>query len=149
MNKSKAVGTQFSSDVIRYLREHGFPHAELRNQAGAFDKGDIVGCPGVAWECKGGHAAEVASDLQVTAWLMETETERVNAKADIGVLVMKRAAIGAKRAGRWWAVMPLWVLRGGPVKGDPLNHLPVRMHLVDAVVVLHELGYGTAAEPPP
>lgn len=144
-NRPKDIGTRFTSDTIRFLRANGFPGAELRNQAGAHDKGDIIGCVGVCWECKGGHAAEQASDGQIMAWLLgETETERVNAGADVGILVTKRKAIGAANAGQWWAHMTLntaLYLLGG-VAGSPFN-LPIRMHLADAVMLLRRAGYGT------
>ena len=141
MTRSKDIGTAHTTAVIRYLRDNGFPHAELRNQAGALDKGDIVGCPGLCWEAKGGFAAETASDGQVSMWLRETEIERRNAKADIGVLVMKRKAIGARNAGRYWAVLPFWAVIAAPPDG-PVSWAPVRMHLADAVTALREQGYG-------
>ncbi|PVU81346.1 hypothetical protein DDP54_15710 (plasmid) [Cellulomonas sp. WB94] len=150
-NRSKDVGTRFTSDTIRYLRANGFPGAELRNQAGVRDKGDIIGCIGVCWECKGGHAAEQASDGQVAAWLLgETETERVNAGADVGILVTKRKAIGARFAGLWWAHMTIGtvvelVMGRGKSNRLPtwLSDAPIRMHLADAVMMLRRAGYGT------
>lgn len=136
-NKPKKIGTQFTADTIRFLIPNGFPHAELRNQAGQYDKGDITGIPAVVIECKGGKAAENASDGQVAAWMVETERERINAKADIGVLVMKRKAIGAANAGQWWAVVHSSHL-------NPWVHdAPIRMHLTDCVRWLREMGHGS------
>ena len=113
--------------------------------------GDIIGCIGVCWECKGGHAAEQASDGQVAAWLLgETETERVNAGADVGILVTKRKAIGARFAGLWWAHMTIGtvvelVMGRGKSNRLPtwLSDAPIRMHLADAVMMLRRAGYGT------
>lgn len=145
--RPKDIGTAFTTDTIRYLRANGFPGAELRNQAGAHDKGDIIGCVGVCWECKGGHAAERASDLQIDTWLHgETETERVNAAADVGILVTKRKAIGARNAGQWWAhvtVRTLHELLVGYRPPGASYGAPIRMHLSDAVVLLRHAGYGT------
>lgn len=104
MNKPKAIGTAAETAAVRALRQHGFPNAERRALAGTYDLGDIVGTPGIVWEVKGGAAAKTASDGQVEAWLDETETERVNARAAVGVLVMQRSGIGPANACRWWAV---------------------------------------------
>lgn len=149
MGKSTAIGTAHTTNVIRYLRDNGFPHAELRNLAGAADKGDIVGCPGVVWECKGGHAAERAGDGLVSDWLIETETERRNAGADIGILVMKRAGIGGPNAGRYWAVMEraalVWLAAGSDwwvSEVDPEHPQPVRLHLAVVVEQLRRFGFG-------
>lgn len=143
MGKSTAIGTAHTTAVINYLRPHGFGNAELRNLAGIYDKGDIVGTPGVVWECKGGHAAETASDLLVAQWLTETERERRNASADIGVLVLKRKAVGAVNAGRYWAVLPLWAVHSGrdELRGV-IYSAPIRLHLHDAVNILRGKGYG-------
>lgn len=143
-NKSGNIGTATTTAIIKYLRPNGWPSAELRNLAGRFDKGDIVGTPGVCWESKGGHAAERASDGQVAKWLIETEVERVHSGADIGVLVMKRAGIGLPRAGEFWAVLQLDdIFHVNGVAGAP--RVPVRMLLADAVDVLREAGYGGTA----
>ena len=145
VNRPKDIGTRFTSDVIRYLMVNGFPHAELRNQAGEHDKGDIIGLVGVAVECKGGKAAETASDNQIKQWLLvETERERQNARADVGILITKRPAIGAANAGNWWAHMTLGQLGDllGVVDVGDNGFAPVRMHLSDAVALLRSAGYG-------
>lgn len=144
-NRSKDVGTKAESAVVAFLRENGWPHAERRALTGSTDRGDITGTPSLCWEVKGGKAAETASDGQVLAWLDETDTERRNAHANIGILVMKRKAIGPSNAGQWWAVMwmsdlsPVVALRGP----QALFVAPVRLHLATAVQWLHAAGYGT------
>lgn len=146
---SRSIGTPAESAVVRYLQANGWPHAERRALTGAQDKGDIAGCIGICWEVKAGNAAANASDGQVERWLEETETERKNAKADIGILVMKRKGISAQRAGEWWAVMDGGVFADlvyEPEDGiKPFTRTidaPVRVHLATAVVLLRESGYG-------
>lgn len=131
--RPKDIGTAAETAVVRALRQHGFPHAERRALAGAHDLGDITGTPGIVWEVKGGNAAKTASDGQVQKWLDETETERINARATVGVLVMARAGIGAANADRWWAV----------VRWPHLAGLPARMLLRDVCALLNSFGYGT------
>lgn len=155
MARPKDIGTAGETAVVRYLNANGFPHAERRALAGAYDLGDITGTPGVAWEVKAGQAAKTAGDKQVTDWLVETETERVNARADVGVLVMARAGYGAARAGQWWAVVPGWAfvyIGGWQIPGVDFfptsyrRHLsdvgPVRLWLTDLVYLLRAAGYG-------
>lgn len=152
MNRSKKKGTEAESAVVRYLRTVGWPGAERRALAGHDDLGDVVGCPGLVWEVK---AHKQYSDLDVAAWMGETETERVNAGADFGVLVVRRHGVGEGNAGRWWAYMPLQdaATLTAAVPDLSLGTLPlalretpVRLFLADAVALLRAAGYGTAPE---
>lgn len=133
MARPKDIGTFAETAVVKAIRPRGFPHAERRALAGTHDLGDIVGTPGIVWEVKGGEAAKSASDGQIDKWLAETERERLNAEADMGVLVVQRRGIGAPNAHRWWAVFS-----GGPYV--------LRWYLEDACRTLRKSGYGTPLE---
>lgn len=150
MSRSKQVGTTAETAVVRYLRTHGWPHAERRALAGAQDLGDITGTPGLVWEVKSGRAAEQASDGLIANWLAETEAERRNATADLGVLVTKRSGYGPSRAGAWWAHVDLstltTLLRGRLPLTDTLATASARMHLEHLVPLLHASGYGSPLE---
>ena len=137
--RPRDIGTAAESAVCRYLAANGFPHAERRSLKGTFDQGDVTGTPGICWEVKGGAAAKTASDGLIATWLDETDLERVNARADIGVLVVQRAGIGPANAGRWWAVVNStdFIATDVPLK------FPVRLYLADAVTLLRVVGYGT------
>ena len=148
-SRSKSIGTAGESAVAKYLKAHGWPYAERRSLNGALDRGDIAGTPGIVWEIKAGAAAMNASDAQIDAWLRETETERLNDGADIGILVTKRRGVSGTRAGEWWAVLD------GGVFGDlvyepepgakPFSRtlgIPVRVHLANVVQLLRESGFG-------
>lgn len=95
------------SAVVKHARASGFPYAQRRALSGSQDQGDVHLDPygRVVIECKGGKAAETASDSQVAAWLTETERERINAGADYAFLVLKRPGKGVQQAGSWWAVI--------------------------------------------
>ena len=150
VNKSGNIGTMTATAVARYFAANGFPHCERRVQKGRYDEGDLTGIPGICVEVKGGNAARNASDGLIESWLDETETERRNANADIGVLVVARKGIGAANAGRWWAVMRLgdvadWLGNSGPTVGL-VAPAPVRLYLSDAVRMLRACGYGDPLE---
>ena len=151
MNRPRDIGTRAESAVVRYLVANGYPHAERRSLRGALDAGDITGTPSVAWEVKGGDAARNASDLTIERWMAELAAEIVNARADVGLLVVQRAGVGPANAGRWWAYMPAYRFAGlaGPLPGPLRFNFPVRMLLADAVTLLRAAGYGTETEPRP
>ena len=152
MTRPRDIGTRAESAVVRYLQPNGFAHAERRSLRGALDAGDITGTPGICWEVKGGEAAKTASDLTITGWMAELASETVNAKADVGVLVVQRRGVGPSNAGRWWAYMPAFQVADLVVSEFLVASemdFPVRMLLADAVTLLRAAGYGTQPEPRP
>lgn len=151
-NKSGAIGAYTETAVVRYLKANGWPYAERRRLKGRHDEGDITGCPGLVWEVKGGNAAKYASDALIREWLGDTEIERQNAGADIGILVVHRPGVGATNAGRWWAIVPYvtaYCLHTGddvhvqPGAWDTLAAIPVRLRLGDLVDLLRHAGFGS------
>jgi hypothetical protein len=107
MSASKDRGTRWESAIVSFLRDKGFTYAERRALAGALDKGDITGLPGVVVEAK--HVAR--TDL--SGWLDEAEQERDNARADVGVVWFKRR--GYTSPGRAYVLMTgddfTWLLK--------------------------------------
>jgi hypothetical protein len=148
VNVPKNIGTAGETAVVRVFRHNGFPGAERRALRGTLDCGDLTGLGPLCVEVKAGKAAKTASDGQVAAWLAETETERINARAEFGILVMARSGIGAANAGRWWAVMDMGDLHALMLKrpiAEPRSGLqPVRLHLDGAIALLRRAGYGDA-----
>ena len=144
MSRSKDIGTRAETAVVRYLQAYGWPNAERRALRGREDAGDITGTPGVAWEVK--VRKRPISDADITAWLVETEAERIAAGAEVGVLVVGRPGVGEGHADRWWAYMRLDSLLPGNdtvLYGRPLlAAAPVRLLLCDAAAVLRAAGFG-------
>nr|QOL00360.1 hypothetical protein [uncultured organism] len=155
-NKPKAIGTAGETAVVRYLRLNGFEGAERLALHGTQDEGDATLCPGVMVEVKSGHAAETASDNQIIDWAVETEIERVNRGADIGLLVLKRKGKGAANAGQWWCILPGWAFHylarcqylsfDSPAMSYGLKLPPVRLTLAEVAAMLRRAGYGTPIE---
>lgn len=110
MSPSKQKGTAFETAVVRVLR-NVFPYAERAPLAGNKDRGDITGTPGLVWECKN------VRTLRLGEWIDETETERINADADYGILVVKRHG-----------------------RGNPLESFAI-MSLYDMANLLKDAGY--------
>lgn len=155
-NRPKQIGTATETAVVRAARRLGFPHAERVVLHGSTDQGDVRLTPGltagVIVEVKGGNRARDASDAQVWAWLLETERERVNARADVALLVTQRRGVGAPNADRWWAhfrMGDLARLREYPVGFNLADDAPVRMTLASALAQLRAAGYGHPLEATP
>lgn len=139
-NKSGRLGTEAEVAVVKVFKDAGF-RAKRLTLHGSKDVGDIdIGLDTVCVEVKGGKAAESASDGQIEKWLEETDTERVNAGATIGVLVVKRKGIGPANAGKWWAILFLddlqWLLVND---GSQAPVVPVRLLLEDTLPLLRRL----------
>lgn len=94
---AKAAGRNWERAICDYLILHGWPHAERRRQAGASDKGDIAGIPGLVIEAKNTKGYDLA------AAVTEAETERDNAGARFGVAWIKRH--GKQSPGAGYVVM--------------------------------------------
>jgi len=90
----KAKGSQWERDVAKYFNENGYPQVERRYGAGnTVDKGDLNGfAHAIIIECKNVGKITLASIMD------ETEAEKNNAKADIGLAVIKRRNTSAGRA---------------------------------------------------
>ena len=96
---SKAKGSKFERELAQYLRERGFGKAQRRYGAGAqFDTGDITGVRDVVIEAK------CVKSITLAAFMDETEAEKLNAKADLGLCVIKRSRQPIEKA---YAVMSL------------------------------------------
>ena len=116
MSKAKQKGTSAETAFVKNERVlQGFPMVERRSLSGANDQGDISGMVGLCIEIKN------QKSYKIPEWLKETEVERINAKADYGILVVKPNGVGLGSVEDWWAVVPV---------GEMLN-------------LLRDAGYGT------
>jgi hypothetical protein len=91
VNASKAKGTAAETAVVRFLQANGYPHAERRALAGAQDRGDVAGIPGVTIEVK------AAKRFELAAWIEETLKEsgrEASPTQVVPLLVVKRPGKG-------------------------------------------------------
>lgn len=97
---NRAKGNRYEAELVTWLKANGWPYAERRG--GGFGGSDVVGTPGLTFECK----AQAGTSLGV--WVDQTEAARVAAGDRYGVLAVKRK--GVADVGRWHAVMPMEAL---------------------------------------
>jgi hypothetical protein len=100
VSKAKQKGTSAETAFVKNQRVlESFPMVERRALSGVNDMGDVSGAPCLVFEIKN-HKT-----YKFPEWLKETEVERINAKADYGVLVVKPNGVGLGSVEDWWAVM--------------------------------------------
>jgi len=144
-NKPKAIGTRGETGVVRVARDLGFPEARRLALAGADDQGDAILCPGIIAEVKTGKAAKTASLAQIDLWWLETEIERQNAGATIGLLVVQRAGYSPERAAYWRCFVGAPVVATLQIRKGVFIHdhnFPVEMTFAKALLLLRAYGYG-------
>lgn len=103
VNKPKRAGTAAESAVAAFLVRNGWPYAERRSLSGALDKGDIAGTPGLCWEVK--SCSGRPENISYAGFLRECETERIHAKAEFGIVVVKPRGRGVMSVDRWLTAM--------------------------------------------
>lgn len=144
-NKPKAIGTAAETAVVRYLRDNGFPMSERRALHGTTDLGDITGIPGVVIEVKAGDQTKGAGpgSKKAAAWIAQTETERANADAEIGILVVQRHHQNVRN---WWAVLTAndhqRLMGYGELADTPLKHMAFWCQLESVTMLLRHYGHG-------
>lgn len=151
-NPSKNKGTAAETLVVRWARNNGYPHADRQPLRGNRDAGDVTLCPGVIVEVKNRRlptGVPTAGDL--TEWMRQTELEREAARADVGVLVVKRN--GTTDVGRWFAYVTaltlaeLLTLHALPPWSARVNvHAPVCLAMADLTNLMRATGWGDALD---
>ena len=151
VNRPKAKGTSAESAIVKYAQANGFAGAMRPALAGTYDIGDVWLEPGptIIIESKivaGAPAMGQPPKAMFDAWWGQTCTEAHNARANVGLLVVKRK--GTTNPGRWWCWMPgtLIVRAAGcdrPAWDVPgLIETPVGTTLSHALLLARMAGYG-------
>lgn len=145
-------GRDTEQAVAKWLRTHGFPHAERCVKTGwrtatgeCPDPSDVVLAPGCIAQVKSLRPVN-RMERAVPGWLAETEAQRQAAGAVVALLVVRRD--GTADVGEWFAWLPLgrlhdvaWPLSS--VKWTPFPDIPVRLLVADAARLLRAAGFGT------
>lgn len=116
---------------MKFLRDNGFPGADRQPLRGTDDQGDIAVTAGIIAEVKTGQRATAASPAQVLAWLDETDRERRNAGADIGLLILHPAGRHPGAWHVWTTQVQMAVMLGGVSEPGPDESMPVMCWLSD------------------
>tara|TARA_B100000287_G_scaffold165924_1_gene156498 strand:+ start:9114 stop:9443 length:330 start_codon:yes stop_codon:yes gene_type:complete len=93
-SRNKAKGTRFETDVVNFINEKKPYNVERRALSGANDKGDIIGVPDFALECK--NVKDWSK--QLGAFVQEAEIEAGNAGVPFGAVVIKKRNSNTSRS---------------------------------------------------
>jgi hypothetical protein len=96
-NRNKAKGSAWERAIVEHLKAEGWPFAERRLAGSNKDRGDIAGVVGVVIEAKN------TATRKLPEWIDETEVERVNDGAWLGVVWHKR--VGKASAAEGYVTM--------------------------------------------
>jgi hypothetical protein len=151
--RSQDVGKDTERRVVSYLHSRGLTGVERAVRTGftaggrsVADSGDLTGWPGVCVQVKSLRPAS-AAERQTRAWLAETELQRQQSGASVGLLVVRRW--GTTDVGEWWSFLTLAALlgaRGDRLPGPLVEHVPVRVELSDLVTMMQSWGWAPAPE---
>jgi hypothetical protein len=127
-NPSGDKGTKFATGIVRYLHSRGLTSARREVQHGNKDQGDIhVGVAGRLTVIEAKWRPKLPSPKQVAAWMVETDTEAVQAGADLSALVYNRPGYGTANANHWLVVMRrdeyMWLASRGGYEQAPTNEI--------------------------
>lgn len=92
MNRSKAKGTAFETEVVKIFHDWDFAQAERRSLKGSKDAGDIAGVSDWAFEVKN------CKQMCLAGWMEELVVEMNNAGVPYGAVIHKRVRKSAQRA---------------------------------------------------
>jgi Holliday junction resolvase len=98
---SKRKGNAAERAVANHFRDHGYPYAERTRAGWSNDRGDIDGVPGVCVEVK------AEKQIALARYMEELETEIRNARAETGVVIIKRRGVSA--VSDWYACAPVHI----------------------------------------
>lgn len=154
MPNSGRVGKAQEQAIVRHAKANGFPGADriIRTGAGKgyavrADEGDIWLCPGVIVQSKR-LSPVTRMERAVIAWMIETEAQRVAAKAEYALLIVRRE--GTANVGHWWAHLYLrdlvWLATKHKHNVGDDHEERVRLTVADAYTLLRAAGYGTPVE---
>jgi len=117
VSASKAKGTAAETAVVRFLQANGYPHCERRALAGAQDRGDVAGIPGLVIEvkdCKRMELAQWVDEAGIEACLVLPVQLR-KPPSTPGPMAVAPGLVWHKRRGRgspgdWYVTMDGWTL---------------------------------------
>lgn len=115
-NPNKQRGDRAEMSARDWYKTHGFPWAARTRAGYTRDAGDLHLCPGAITQVKNCRV------LRWNEWFTQLTEQRLEAKADVAWLTVKRPGMGDTRVGQWLAVMTvddLTALLRAAGYGDP------------------------------
>lgn len=107
-NRMKSLGTSHETAIKNWLREHGWPYADRKTQAGSNDLGDLRLSERVPFVIEAKTAKSTTDRASLGTFISELEAEVKNANAEAGAVIFKKR--GTTDVGDYYAIMPVHML---------------------------------------
>lgn len=116
-NRMKSLGTSHETSIKNWLREHGWPYADRKTQAGSNDLGDLRLSERVPFVIEAKTAKSTTDRASLGTFVSELEAEVKNADAEGGAVIFKKR--GTTDVGDYYAIMPVHMLNALLKKAYP------------------------------
>lgn len=107
-NRMKSLGTGHEVAVRDWFREHGWPYADRKVQAGALDEGDLRISERIPFVVEAKTAKSTTDRASLGTFVKELEAEVKNSKSECGAVIFKKR--GTTDVGSYYSIMPVWML---------------------------------------
>lgn len=104
-NRTKKIGTQHETDIVGWLKAHGWKWAHRRTQKGSADEGDVCLSERIPFTIEAKTARKTTERAAIGTWLRELEAEVEAVGDQAGAVVFKRR--GTTDVGEYIALMPV------------------------------------------
>ena len=105
VNKPRQIGTKHESDIVNWLKAHGWPFAHRRTQKGSADEGDVCLSERIPFTIEGKTSRRTTERAAIGAWLRELEAEVQAVGDEAGAVIHKRR--GTTDVGEFIVIMPV------------------------------------------
>jgi hypothetical protein len=104
-NPIKNLGTKLETEIVVWLKAHGWLYAHRRTQKGSPDEGDVCLSERIPFTIEAKNSKRSTDRAAIGTWLRELESEVTNVGDDAGAVIHKRR--GTTDVGEYIAMMPV------------------------------------------
>ena len=105
VNRPKQMGTKHESDIVKWLKAHGWPWAHRRTQKGSADEGDVCLSERIPFTIEAKNSKRSTDRAAIGTWIRELEAEVTAVGDEAGAVVHKRR--GTTDVGEYVVIMPV------------------------------------------
>jgi hypothetical protein len=99
------MGTKHESDIVRWLKDHGWRWAHRRTQKGSADEGDVCLSERIPFTIEAKNSKRSTDRAAIGTWIRELEAEVAAVGDEAGAVIHKRR--GTTDVGEYVVIMPV------------------------------------------
>ena len=104
-NPTKQLGTKQESEIVRWLKDHGWPWAHRRTMKGSADEGDVCLSERIPFTIESKNSRRSTDRAAIGTWIRELEAEVKAVGDEAGAVIHKRR--GTTDVGEYVVIMPV------------------------------------------